>query len=303
MNPVNLYVRPQSITFATPPTPPSGTLTITIGNFSSTPTTSPVQVTVVLPPYVRWNGVNPHGITITNVFVYSNPAAPQILRYNDPTMLKSGGTQEHSVAIGVTVSLPTNGAVPDLWPYGVVNALPTGNDSDTNLSRNIKTYSAEAPPLPVTPPPGSNLVDLYFLHRTSTLVGTNPDTTEFDLYNNLGETTANALFFYVAGPFYTITALPPNGSLIHTHRDFGDYDIALAQVPPPLPPLPPLLQSVAVRFGIQANTYTGPDGQMHSGPDGPRDALAIIVSTGNDFDTNTNDSSRVASMTALNQSS
>ncbi|WP_043262893.1 hypothetical protein [Streptomyces sp. CT34] len=301
-NPVNLYVRPQTIKFSTSTTPPSGTLTITVGNFSTNATTSPEQVTVVLPPFVRWNGVNPHGITIINIFTYSNPAAPQILRYDDPTKLSSSGTQEHSVNIEVTLSTPTNSPVPDLLPYGVVNVLPTGNDIDTNLSRNIKTYSAVAPPLPLTPPLGSNPVDLYFVHCTSTLVGTlAPIVTQFQLFNNLTginlPTTAASNLFYVGGPFYTISALPTNlqGSLIHTHRDFGDYDIAMVVVPP-LFALPTTAQ-----FGIQANTYTGPDGNVHSGADGPRDSLAIFVPSGNDFDQNSNDSHHVVSQLGLNQ--
>ncbi|MER6046515.1 hypothetical protein ABT168_03405 [Streptomyces sp. NPDC001793] len=297
VNLVSLFVGSQTVQFSTS-TPPTGMLTIFDGNFSPNDTTSPVQVTLALPPFTRWNGVQPPGHAITALSTPSDCACPQILRYLDQTHLDGG--QKTSVNIGLNLCLPTNSALPAQMPNGAVNAVPTGNDLCTDLSRSMGALAAVVPAQPSTPPPGSNPVDLYFVHSTATLLGTQtPTVTEFQLFNNLTggnlPTTANSKLCLLVGPYYHVTTLPPGGTFIHQHQDFADYDIVQVMVPPAF------TNPYVVPVSIQASTYTGPDGNMHSGPDGPRNSTATYTPSGNDFDQNSSSIAHPVSQIALDQ--
>ncbi|MFE6686230.1 hypothetical protein ACFVFQ_07090 [Streptomyces sp. NPDC057743] len=296
-NPVSLFVTSQTAQFSTS-NPPTGTLTISDGNFSPNNTTSPVEVTVALPPFTRWDGVQPGGHPITVLATPSDCACPQILRYLDPADLHGG--QKTSVNIGLNLCRPTNSPLPAQMPNGAVNAVPTGNDLCTDLSRSVGALAAVVPAQTSTPPPKSNPVDLYFVHCTAALLGTqSPTVTEFQLFDNLTggnmPTTADSKLCVLVGPYYHVTALPPGGTFIHQHQDFADYDIVQVLVPPLF------TNPYVVPISIQASTYTGPDGNTHSGPDGPRSSTATYTPTGNDFDENSSSIAHPVSQIALDQ--
>jgi hypothetical protein len=277
-NEVNLYVRPHAIKFNGQSV---GQLEVTVGNFGPNPTKSPVRVTVISPFFVNWGDRLPPGAKI--LFLDKSPWVPSIVEI----------TVAEPIAVGkeIVVQLPTvllKGA-PSVGPDGMASALPTGQDTDTDIVRNSKMFGVVSPP-PATSPAAGN-VDLYFIHQTATLAGKDPVFTVFDMYNGGPNVTSSpARFVFWTGFYYNFAfgpaGPPPGTTILYSDRRPDVPEIVSVEVPAGFP----IGTAYPVILPIKA---------VPGGPRGHRPSHGIFYPTGSDVDATPNSAHHVVAQLAL----